>query len=241
MRAEIFFMKRMEKQMFANYKGGVCRDAMAFVITAPVPFPDLFWFAHVLDQKNVVWNVAAQFLKAGFHNRYYVATAQGMMALSVPIKGGREQSISLGNTTISYDENWQKKHWRTIVSAYNRAPFFEHYAPSLEHIFTRQKLLLADFNLETVHWLKAALQLTFKEASAGEHLKPEKEKNVDLRFLKPNKKIVSDAFPAYHQVFADRQPFLPDLSMLDLLFMEGPYAAQWISDHKKAVLESVRY
>ena len=72
---------------------------------------------------------------------------------------------------ISYDQNWPLQHWRSIVSAYNRSPYFEYYQSSLEAFFQSQPIRLVDFNLAAVAWVKAQLKLTFDEEVVKEYRK----------------------------------------------------------------------
>jgi hypothetical protein len=94
-----------------------------------------------------------------YRNRYRISTAAGPILLSVPIVGGRRQGATLSDVLIDYTHAWQRQHWRTLLSAYGRAPFFEHYGPPLEAIILKDYQTLLDFNLAAIRWLNKEMRL----------------------------------------------------------------------------------
>lgn len=206
---------------------------MSFVISAFQPFPSIHWWAAVAGAGTVIFDRAEHFQKMGTRNRYYIASANGQLTLSIPLEEGRDQRKAMSRIRICNKTNWQVQHWRTITSAYRRAPFFEHYEHSLAPLFGTKYELLTDFNLDTVHWLKKQLKKDFDEVFADEYRKNYPEALYDLREkLKPP----AATSPQYYQLFAGRHGFLPGLSMLDLLFSEGPHALQWIMENRESLL-----
>ena len=201
---------------------------MSFVISSSVPFPNVYFFSRFVQAGSVVWDGKEHFEKLSFRNRYYIATAQGALALSIPLEQGRDQRAVMEDVGISYRQDWQQQHWRTIVSAYSRSPYFSHYEPELQEFFTMRYDRLFDYNLATTHWLMKQVRLTLEERKADNYQKRYEDTIADLRTLKPKAEIAAAEFKPYTQVFADRMGFLPNMSMLDLLFAEGPYALQYL-------------
>jgi hypothetical protein len=152
-----------------------------------------------------------------YRNRYRIATAAGPQLLSIPIMGGRRQQASLDKVYIDYTHAWQRQHWRTLLSAYGRAPFFEHYAPMLESLILAAYPSLLDFNLASIAWLNKEMQVN-QSLPIISNLSAEAESYhmVDTGS--------GDNVRVYHQVFEDRYGFLPNLSAIDLLMNEGPYS-----------------
>ncbi|MGE5427970.1 MAG: WbqC family protein, partial [Methylococcaceae bacterium] len=166
------------------------------------------------------------FIKQTYRNRAIILGANGPVQLIVPVEKGREQKICIKDLRIAYDEEWQRNQWRTIFSAYNSSPFFEYYADEIEPFFRKKYTFLFDFNqmitqtiLEILE-MPLSLNLTqaFEQISEGtlnlrEKISPKAHRNVaDPRLsLQP-----------YTQVFSDKFGFTPDLSILDLIFNEGP-------------------
>ena len=174
------------------------------------------------------------FIKQTYRNRAIILGANGPVPLIVPVEKGREQKISIKDLRISYDEEWQRNHWRTIFSAYNSSPFFEYYSDDLEPFFRKKHTFLFDFNQQTTQALLEILELpkvvnlteAFEQIPDGylnarEMINPKAHRNVaDLHFT---------AQP-YTQVFSEKFGFLGDLSILDLLFNEGPSAHSVLMD-----------
>lgn len=166
------------------------------------------------------------FPKQTYRNRYKISGANGMISLVVPVVKGRGRKIVIKDLQISYDTDWQRNHWRTIFSAYNSSPFFEYYQDDMRPFFEKKWKYLLDFNQKALHTLCELLELepqlqltTDFEAVPGDTL------NLREAITPKSHKAAPDAhfFPQlYTQVFADRFGFTPNLSILDLLFNEGP-------------------
>jgi hypothetical protein len=210
---------------------------MSFVISAFQPFPPVHWWAAVADAGTVLFDRAEHFQKMSARNRYHIASANGPLTLSIPLEEGRDQRKAMSRIRICNKTNWQVQHWRTIISAYRRTPFFEYYEHSLAPLFGTRYELLTDYDLATVQWLKKQLKKDFEEQFAEVYVKNYPEAQYDLRG-KTRFTGVTD-MPPYYQLFADRHGFLPGLSMLDLLFSEGPHAMQWIMQHRDALLRDI--
>src|SRR5688572_763281 len=108
---------------------------MSFVISSLLPFPRISWWCHVLEVEKVCWDLGEHFEKMSYRNRFIISAANGPLKLSIPLQGGRDQRAAMKDILVSNDQDWQKQHWRTLVSAYNRSPYFEFYAISLEQLF----------------------------------------------------------------------------------------------------------
>ena len=105
-----------------------------------------------------------------------------------------------------------------LVSAYKASPYFDHYAPRFEPFYTRRYEFLFDYDLRLMETIAELLGLPMPAVSEA-YLTAD-EGDLDLR---PKRKEGADfASPPYIQVFSDRLPFTPNLSIADLLFCEGP-------------------
>jgi len=182
-------------------------------------FPPVSWWMAVVPYDKVYIDSGEPFRKMTFRNRYRIATANGLLQLSVPVAGGREQRKPINELQIDYKTDWQKQHWRSVFSAYGRAPFFEHYGPELEKMFQQQYEYLADFNLAALHWAAKSLRMSSVFMTTAN-----KDLLATVQDLRAPTPIASINMPVYPQVFEDRNGFLPDLSILDLLMNEGPAA-----------------
>ncbi|SKA12422.1 WbqC family protein [Sediminibacterium ginsengisoli] len=176
--------------------------------------------------------LSEEYRKMSFRNRCVVAGSNGLIHLSVPLEKGRTQKIPTAEVRISYSQDWQQQHWRTIVSCYNRSPFFEFYAPWLEDFFRKKHEYLADMNQEILEWLARQLKIllpakTVRPEDAA-HAIDRRDYFLPKNFQQDDRK--GDIF--YTQVFADRIGFQPNLSILDLLFCEGPASSGLLQGSK---------
>lgn len=191
-----------------------------------MPFGNIYYWAHWVNANNVSVDLAEHYEKMSYRNRYYIATAHGKQCLTIPLVAGRNQRAAMKDVIISYAENWRQQHWRTIYSAYNRSPYFEYYKDELESFFLKEYESLVDFNIASIEWIKKQLSLNIEIVLLNEYQK-EYSEVLDLRSLKPNETL-SIQFQAYYQVFEERNDFIPNLSVLDLLFNEGKYALEYL-------------
>jgi hypothetical protein len=204
----------------------------SFVVSSLTPFPNIGWWGSVLQADVVIWDIAEHFEKMSTRNRYEIATSNGRLKLSIPLKNGRDQRTPMNDLAISNAEPWQRQHWRTLVSAYNRSPFFEYYAPSLEQVFSQPFHFVKDFNLATIHWLMQQIRLQKEEQFFFSYVKEVPPGVADLRLpARKNKPTQNADFKPYYQVFEARNGFLPNLSLLDLLFAEGTYTLSFLRQH----------
>ena len=157
-----------------------------------------------------------------------IAGAAGPVMLSIPIQGGRNQKCLMKDVLIDNNARWQDNHWKTIVSCYNRSPWFEHYGDELQQLFQTRFELLMDWNLRCFDWIRKRIGLNLAVSMTEEWRdKYEPDRWLDLRNkFEPHSLNGLQATPQYRQVFEERTGFLPHLSILDLLFCEGKNALQ---------------
>jgi hypothetical protein len=166
--------------------------------------------------------------KMSFRNRCLIAGAQGVISLSVPLQEGRNQQLPMNAVLIAQSENWRDRHFKSIQSAYNRSPFFDHYRDELASIYEKRSDYLADWNLHCLNWMIEKLQWKAK-VRLTESIIPFGSGEVDDRRNRVLPKNYSQWTPVkYRQVFEERTGFFPNLSILDLLFNAGPEAGEWL-------------
>ena len=176
----------------------------------------------VVHADTVIFDASEHFEKMTDRNRYHICGANNSVLLSIPLVNGRNQHIPMNTVQIHNADRWQTQHWRTLVSVYKRSPYFWHYENSLQALFERPFTNLVDFNKVALDWVKKELKLNYKDEQAANYIKQYPPEIVDLR--KTGKTGEEVIVPKYHQVFEDRIGFIPNLSILDLLFSEGPHA-----------------
>ncbi len=182
------------------------------------------------------------FQKQTYRNRAEVMTAAGVRTLTVPVVWNHCAKMPIREVRIDYTLPWQREHWRTLRAAYAAAPYFDHYAEKLAPFFdgrTYRPELLFDLNCDLTGLLLRLLGLPDALRYTDGYIPPVPLDAAvaagDFREVishKPRLKRPDPSFhaPEYYQVFADRIPFAPNLSALDLLFCEGPQAGRIIKE-----------
>ena len=195
--------------------------------------PPVAWFAQIIDAEELLLDIDSTYQKQSYRNRTYIKTSNGVLPLSVPIAGS--QHLKMSETKIDYSQNWQTNYWRTIVSAYNKSPFFEYYLPDFEVVFFRKHENLYEFNEA---FIKLSLKYLKINAKVTNYEGGEINSIIDKRGMILNKTKsplleTNYRFEPYKQVFGEK--FDENLSILDLLSCKGPEAKEVI---KKTLIVS---
>lgn len=188
--------------------------------------PSLEYFTALLKYEHIVFELNEFFEKQSFRNRCLILTANKVDKLTVPVIGGRKK-IKLKDIRIDHTQRWQKDHWRAIQSAYGRAPFYEFFAEYFEPFYQKNEKFLVDYNRKLLTICLKLLQLKIDCSFTEIYEKtPSAESIEDLRsVIHPKRHFESNKFyapVAYSQVFGKN--FVNNLSIIDLIFCEGPNA-----------------
>ena len=180
--------------------------------------PPLSEFRKLIGKDEIIFPIHQPFRKMSFHNRAIIPSANGLINLTVPVKGGREVKGPLIEIKIDNSQDWQIRQWRTITSAYGRSPWFEFYEPLLRPFYEKEYELLWEWNADLLLWSTKMMGLKitpqFKpEPSEVDRLVIKSSTYKDESFL--------EGLNPYTQVFQDRIGFHPNVSIIDLLFNEG--------------------
>ncbi|MEO5998192.1 MAG: WbqC family protein [Chitinophagaceae bacterium] len=185
-------------------------------------FANIIYYKKIVNFKNVIIEQYDEHKKKSFANRSTIAGANGIINLSVPLEKGRSQRTISRDVRIWNEENWQLRHWRSILSCYNNSPWFKYLSDELAVIFSRRFEFLLDWNLACFNWTLKILRLDLTYQLTEEWRPATPAGTSDCRnTIQPG----DDNFPnpiRYQQVFENKIGFIPGLSILDLLFCEGP-------------------
>ena len=187
--------------------------------------PPLSWFAEFLRVENkIILEQFENFPKQTFRNRANIYGANGKLSLIIPISHSGKRVFK--DIEISYAENWQKLHHKSIKTAYQSSPYFEFYEDRIEKVFNLQPKYLLDYNLHALEIvqeiLKTDRQFTMSEAYEKTPV------SADFRNLFSAKKDSESTFPEYYQVFSDRFGFIENLSIIDLICNKGPESLTYL-------------
>ena len=187
-------------------------------------FGPISYYAILLQYPNCNIELHEHFIKQSIRNRCDIYGANGKLRLTIPKQRKGSDKTIIKEIHISYKQNWQKEHWNAIVSAYNSSPYFEYYKDELLPFFEEKEEYLTTFNNKLQIVLLSILQEGKKVKTTTEYL--HQGDFSDLRNY--NWKIEKQE--KYDQVFMEKQGFIPNLSILDLLFNLGPESADYLNN-----------
>ncbi|WP_442587149.1 WbqC family protein [Pedobacter sp. AW31-3R] len=168
------------------------------------------------------------FPKQTYRNRTRIYSPNGKLDLFLPVIKGSKFHTKVKDVKISYDFKWQRLHWLSIESCYRNSAYFEYYEDEFVTFYEKKYDYLFDYNLELFQWvlkqLKKNTELQFTEEYIKE-LPPESDFRTKLHFKNPEYTV---PVKPYFQVFEDRMGFLPNLSIVDLLFNQGPQSKHYL-------------
>ncbi|MEI6577150.1 MAG: WbqC family protein [Bacteroidota bacterium] len=184
-------------------------------------FPSLTYLTHALKHDILTLEAWENFPKQTFRNRCNILGPNGIQSLSIPTMKTADPKRLIRDVRISNEDRWQQIHWRSITSAYNKSPYFMYYRDELEPVFYKKHDYLLELNHEILKlilkFLKVDMEIQYTEIFTAIG-----SVSCDFRYVLSPKIPCSLIFPLYYQVFRDRYDFIPDLSILDLLFNLGP-------------------
>ena len=197
--------------------------AMESVLTHPLYLAPVPLYVHLYAADRFVIDDVSPFVKQTYRSRAAIAAESGAQQLTIPVvhDGGR---VAMRDVRISGHGNWRHQHWNAIVSAYRKSPFFEYYADDFAHFYEEKDGFLMDFNLR-LHGVVSELLGLERGVEFLSARDVDAAAVSDLRNIAEPKVLASmhgvGELP-YYQVFAQRNGFIPSLSIVDLLFNTGP-------------------
>ena len=194
------------------------------ILIHPGYFPSISHFVAIAQSDLVTFEMDDNFQKQTNRNRMYIYSPNGIQLLNIPIKHSKEAHQKTKDVRLETAFDWQKQHFKSLEAAYRTSPFFEYFEDDIYPIFEKKHHFLMDLNFEAMDVVSKCLRMKFEYETTNEYFH-EVDSNtfLDFRALADGKKDQSQ-FEAYTQVFEEKHGFLNNLSILDLLFNEGPSA-----------------
>jgi len=176
---------------------------------------------------DIVIEREEHFPKQTYRNRADIYSPDGRLSLVVPVIKGAKNHTKIKDVRISYDFNWQRLHWMSLQACYRRSAYFEYYEDNLAPFYEQKFEFLFDYNQQLLEFLlkavKLPLNLNFTKSFEFDY------KNVaDFRKSFSAKKESEFQQKPYFQVFEERNGFMKNLSIADLLFNQGPQTINYL-------------
>ena len=184
---------------------------------APIEYyAKLYQFRHARIERM------ENYLKQSYRNRCIIAAANGPMPLTVPVEKSETLKCLTKDIRISDHGNWRHLHWNALISAYNMSPFFPYYADDFAPFYKKHFEFLYDFNEELRRLICSLIDLDVEVTGTTDYLFD--VRNDFREGIRPRHPAPDPAFKVipYYQVFKEKRAFIPNLSIVDLLFNMGP-------------------
>ncbi|PLX13999.1 MAG: hypothetical protein C0594_00590 [Marinilabiliales bacterium] len=199
---------------------------MPGIVLSTAYFPPIHYFACFTHENELLIEAHENFVKQTYRNRCSILAANGPISLIVPVEKETRLKVPIKDVKIAYHEDWQRLHFKTIESAYRSSPFYEYYIDDLMPVFNHKHKYLFDLNTLIIQTISDLLDMDVKCKETANYQK-EYSGVVDYRYLihpKKNRNAFQHFYNKlnYRQVFNEKFGFVESLSILDIIFNEGP-------------------
>ena len=199
---------------------------MQTVLLSSLYLAPIQYYSKIFRAERAVIEADDNYQKQSYRNRCIIAAANGPLALSVPIEKPKELKCKMKDIKIADHGNWQHFHWNAIISAYNSSPFFEYYRDDFALFYEQKTTFLFDLNEQLRILVCNLLDIETPTTYTSSFVENELPNTIDLREAIHPKRDWQQldnqyAVKPYYQVFAEKRPFIENLSIIDLLFNMG--------------------
>jgi len=190
--------------------------------------PSIEYFSKILKYKDALLiENSENFLKQSYRNRAVIHSPNGALDLIVPVIKGSKNHTIVKDVKISYDFKWQRLHWKSLETSYRSSAYFEFYEDDLIGFYEKKWEFLFDFNEELLQLLNRFLKINIEYKYTNTYQLTYSTLD-DYRGSIHPKHFSDIKFKPYFQVFQERNGFLPNLSIIDLIFNQGPQSIKYL-------------
>ncbi|MFI0491637.1 WbqC family protein [Flavobacterium sp.] len=201
----------------------------------PTYFPSISHFVALSQADSIMFEIEDNFQKQTNRNRTYIYSPNGIQLLNIPVKHSNKSHQKTKDIQLETQFDWQKQHFKSLEAAYRSSPFFEYFEDDIRPIFEKKYTFLLDLNFDTFDFISKSMRLKFDYETTTEYFHEVNHNEIlDFRHLVNGKKDDSQ-FEQYPQVFEEKEGFLNNLTVLDLLFNEGKYALDYLKNQKLTI------
>jgi hypothetical protein len=197
------------------------------ILISTAYLPPVGYFSLFSDADEVFVEKEENYLKQTYRNRCNILSAHGTQLLTVPVYLGSVHKTPVKEIRIDYSKRWQQVHLRAMAASYNASPYFEFYFEKIEKIISGNHIFLLDLNMELSEAVLEILKIE-KRLIYTTVFEPSSGKAYDYRYKITPKKMIPVTGKNYSQVFDNGAGFIPDLSIVDLIFNMGPEACNYL-------------
>ena len=188
--------------------------------------PPIEYFIQLIKYRaGILIEKEEHFIKQTYRNRAHIYSPDGLLALTVPVVKGSKVHTRVKDVKISYDFNWQRLHWLSLQNCYRRSAYFEFYEDDFARFYSERFNYLFDYNEQLLAVLLKQLKLK-TELQFTDSYEEEYPGKADIRLSITPKQKTGEVFKPYFQLFEERHGFIPNLSIVDLLFNHGAAGAK---------------
>ncbi len=201
---------------------------MNSLLIASAYFPPIEYFAYLAKAASAIIEAHETYPKQTYRNRCHIYSPSGIQALTIPISKVNGNHTKTKEIEISEHSDWRNHHWKSIKTAYNASAFFMYYETELKEAMFFNTTNLMTYNTHLLNHLlnEIGIEILLKTTDIYDK-KPTDV--LDLRDnINPKNKSSKFLNPEYYQVFKEKHGFIPNLSILDLLFNEGPNTLNYL-------------
>ncbi|HOF15493.1 MAG TPA: WbqC family protein [Bacteroidales bacterium] len=198
--------------------------------------PPIEYFVAFLKTNNALLEIHEHFKRRSYSNHCLIANVSGPHQLTIPVTKTCPNHCPIKDIRIDYSEKWQHTHWKTLETSYNKSPFFLYYKDYFEPFYTKKIPYLLDYNLQLFDVVCNLLKIKHRFTTTNSYINPTSDNLIDVRESIDLKKRTLPDYPfknmqAYRQVFEDKIGFIPNLSIIDLLFNKGAQTKDYLMQH----------
>lgn len=210
---------------------------MEIVLLTTAYLPTIDYIKAISEFEEIQIEAHENYQKRTYRNRSVILSANGPLSLSIPVNKPFGNHTPICEVTIDYTANWQHDHWNAIQSAYNRSPFFEYYADFFQPFYHDKWETLVDYNTALLNLIFKIIGIK-KQIVFTEKFELEPIQTVDFRNLYQIHKGGEMVYQIqqYPQVFDYKNPFVAQVSILDLLFNQGNQSLNYLQNLKPTSL-----
>ena len=199
------------------------------ILIHPNYFPNIHQFTQIIKANNILFEASDNYQKQTFRNRTYIYGANGKLGLFVPVIHTHNNRELFKDVKISYDSNWMDLHLKSLQSAYRSSPYFEYFEDNFVKLYSEKEKFLVDFNIKCIQLISNLLDLNLNYKISNDYVEKTND-IIDLRGLSNARKEKKIDTPKYIQVFESKHGYLNNLSIVDLVFSEGPNSVSLITN-----------